>query len=216
MTLSRTLPPSPDQLRAVRACGDRQPAAKNIKELIDLARASPGKLNVASPGVGTPNHLGAAQLMTLTGIELVHVPYKGASAALIDLMAGAVQIQITALLPALPHHSAGRVRILGVGHTQRLKAYPDIPAIAETVPGYYNTGWWGIVAPAGTPKSIVDRLNAIMNKGLMLPESVQRFEKNGLEVATTTPQEFHDMIRTDLQMWNKLLKDAKISVDSLP
>ena len=107
--------------------GPKMPA-NNIKELIDLARASPGKLNVASPGVGTPNHLGAAQLMTLTGIELVHVPYKG----------------------------------------------------------------------------------------LMLPESVQRFEKNGLQVATTTPQEFHDMIRTDLQMWNKLLKDAKISVDSLP
>ena len=86
----------------------------------------------------------------------------------------------------------------------------------ETVPGYYNTGWWGIAAPAGTPQSIVAKLNAIMNQGLMSPEPIQRFEKNGLEVATTTPQEFHAMIRTDLQMWNKLLKDARISVDSLP
>ncbi|MSP98457.1 MAG: tripartite tricarboxylate transporter substrate binding protein [Betaproteobacteria bacterium] len=91
--------------------------AKNIKQLIDLARGSPGRLNVASPGVGTPNHLGAAQLMTLTGIELVHVPYEGASAALTDLMAGIVHVQITALQPALPHHSAGRIRILGIGHT---------------------------------------------------------------------------------------------------
>jgi tripartite-type tricarboxylate transporter receptor subunit TctC len=190
--------------------------ANNVKELIDLARASPGKLNVASPGVGTPNHLGAAQLMTLTGIELVHVPYKGSSLAMTDLLAGNVQIIVTGLLQLLPHHRAGRLRILGVGHPQRLKAYPDIPAIAETVPGYYNTGWWGIVAPAGTPKEIVERLNAIMNKALATPEVLQRFEKNGLEVATTTPQGFHDMIVTDLQMWKKLIKDAKISVDVLP
>ena len=190
--------------------------ANNIKELIELARASPGKLNVASPGVGTPNHIGAAQLMTLTGIELVHVPYKGSSLAINDLIAGNVQIIVTGLLQLLPLHQAGRVRILGVGHPQRLKAYPDIPTIAATVPGYYNTGWWGIVAPAGTPKAIVDRLNAIMNKALATSEVLQRFEKNGLEVATTTPQGFRDMIVTDLAMWKKLIKDAKISVDVLP
>ncbi len=190
--------------------------ANNIKELIDLARASPRKLNVASPGVGTPNHLGAAQLMTLTGIELVHVPYKGSALAINDLIAGNVQLIVTGLLQLLPLHQAGRVRILGVGHPQRLKAYPDIPTVAETVPGYYNTGWWGIVAPAHTPKAIIDRLNAIMNKGLAAPDELQRFEKNGLEVATSTPQGFHDMIVTDLAMWKKLIKDAKISVDVLP
>jgi tripartite-type tricarboxylate transporter receptor subunit TctC len=190
--------------------------ANNVKELIDLARASPRKLNVASPGVGTPNHLGAAQLMTLTGIELVHVPYKGSSLAVTDLISGNVQILVTGLLQLLPHHRTGRLRILGVGHPQRLKAYPDIPAIAETVPGYYNTGWWGIVAPAGTPQEIVARLNAIMNKALATPEMFQRFEKNGLEIATTTPQGFHAMIEADLQMWKKLIKDAKISVDVLP
>jgi tripartite-type tricarboxylate transporter receptor subunit TctC len=127
-----------------------------------------------------------------------------------------VQIIVTGLLQLLPHHQTGRLRILGVGHQQRLKAYPDIPTIAETVPGYYNTGWWGIVAPAGTPKTIVDRLNAIMNKGLATPEVLQRFEKNGLEVATTTPRGYHDLIVTDLAMWKKLIKDAKISVDVLP
>jgi len=189
---------------------------KNVKELIDLARASPRKLNVASPGVGTPNHLGAAQLMTLTGIELVHVPYKGSSLAITDVISGNVQLLVTGLLQTLPLHRTGRLRILGVGHTQRLRAYPDIPTIAETVPGYYNTGWWGIAAPAGTPKLIVERLNGIMNKALATPEMFQRFEQNGLEVATTTPQGFHDMIRTDLQMWRKLIKEAKISVDVLP
>jgi tripartite-type tricarboxylate transporter receptor subunit TctC len=190
--------------------------ANNVKELIDLARASPRKLNFASPGVGTPNHLGGAQLMTLTGIELVHVPYKGAMMAVNDILSGNVQTLITGLLQVLPHHRAGRLKIIGVGHPQRLKAYPDIPAIAETVPGYYNTGWWGIVAPAGTPGPIVDRLNGIMNKALTSPEMMQRFERNGLEIATTTPQGYHDMIRSDLQMWIKLIRDAKISVDVLP
>jgi tripartite-type tricarboxylate transporter receptor subunit TctC len=188
----------------------------NIKELIDLARAQPRKLNVASPGVGTPNHIGAAQLMTLTGIEIVHVPYKGSSLAISDFIAGNVQIIVTGLLQLLPLHQAGRIRILGVGHTARLKAYPDIPTIAETVPGYYNTGWWGIAAPARTPKPIIDKLNAIMNQGLAQPDEIARFEKNGLEVATSTPQGFHDMIVSDLQMWKKLIKDAKISVDVLP
>ena len=190
--------------------------ANSVKELIDLARASPRKLNVASPGVGTPNHLGAAQLMTLTGIELVHVPYKGTSLAVNDLIAGNVQVIVTGLLQLLPLHQAGRVRILGVGHPQRLKAYPDIPTVAETVPGYYNTGWWGILAPAATPRVIIDRLNAIMNKGLAAPDAMQRFEKNGLEIATTTPREYHDLLVSDLAMWKKLIKDAKISVDVLP
>ena len=190
--------------------------ANTIKELIDIARAQPRKLNVASPGVGTPNHLGAAQLTTLTGIELVHVPYKGSSLAINDLIAGNVQLIVTGLLQLLPLHQAGRVRILGVGHQERIKAYPDIPTIAETVPGYYNTGWWGIVAPAHTPKAIVDKLNAIMSRELKTPEVSQRFEKNGLQVATSTPRGFHDMIVSDLQMWKKLIKDAKISVEVLP
>jgi tripartite-type tricarboxylate transporter receptor subunit TctC len=188
----------------------------SVKDVIDLTRASPRKLNVASPGVGTPNHLGAAQLMTLTGIELVHVPYKGASQSITDLIAGNVQLLVTSLLTTLPHHRAGRLKIVGVGHSQRLKAYPDIPAIAETVPGYYNTGWWGIAAPAGTSKAIVEQLNGIMNAALVSPESLKLFEKNGLEVATTTPQGFHEMLKKDLQMWTRIIKEAKITVDVLP
>jgi tripartite-type tricarboxylate transporter receptor subunit TctC len=190
--------------------------AQNVKEFIDLARAAPRKYNVASPGVGTPNHLGAAQLMTLTGIELVHVPYKGSSLALNDLVSGSVHSIVTGLISLMPHHRAGRIRVLGVGHTNRIKAYPEIPLISETVPGYYNTGWWGIAAPAGTSKATVERLNAIMNKGLAAPETVQRFENAGLEPAQTTPQGFHDLIKSDLQMWRKIIRDAKITVDVLP
>ena len=188
----------------------------SVKDVIELAKTSPRKLNVASPGIGTPNHLGAAQLMTLAGIELVHVPYKGGAQAVTDLIAGNVQLLVTGLLQTLPHHRAGRLKILGVGHSQRLKSHPDIPAIVETVPGYYNTGWWGIVAPAGTPKPIVEKLNGIMNKALATPEMIQRFEKSGLEVATTTPQGFQDLLRADYKMWSKLIKDAKITADVLP
>jgi tripartite-type tricarboxylate transporter receptor subunit TctC len=120
------------------------------------------------------------------------------------------------LLQVLPHHRSGRLKVIGIGHPQRLKSAPDIPAIVETIPGFYNTGWWGIVAPAGTPKAIVEKLNGIMNKALATPEMIQRFQVNGLEVATSTPEGYHDIIRADLQMWSKLIKDAKIRVDSLP
>jgi tripartite-type tricarboxylate transporter receptor subunit TctC len=190
--------------------------AHNVKEFIALAKAAPRKYNVASPGIGTPNHLGAAQLMTLAGIELVHVPYKGSSLALNDLVTGSVHSIVTGLISLMPHHQAGRIRVIGVGHTQRIKAYPEIPLMSETVPGYYNTGWWGIAAPAGTSRATVDRINAIMNKALALPEIVQRFEKAGLEPAQTTPEGFRDLIKSDLQMWTKIIKEAKITVDVLP
>jgi tripartite-type tricarboxylate transporter receptor subunit TctC len=190
--------------------------AQTTKEFIDLARAAPRKYMVASPGVGTPNHLGAAQLMTLTGIDLVHVPYKGSAIAMNDLVAGGVHSIVTSLLSLMPHHRAGRIRVLGVGHTQRIKAYPEIPLMSEAVPGYYNTGWWGIAAPAGTSKATVARLNEIMVKGLHSPEVSARFEKAGLELATSTPDGFRDLIKTDLQAWTKLIKDTKITVDVLP
>jgi tripartite-type tricarboxylate transporter receptor subunit TctC len=190
--------------------------AKDVRELIDLAKASPGKLNFGSPGVGTPNHLGGAQLMTLTGIQMVHVPYKGGAPVVADLLGGQIQLAFQGLLQVLPHHRTGRLRVIGIGHPQRLKSAPDIPAIAETIPGFYNTGWWGIVAPAGTPRPIVDKLNAIMVKAIATPEMIQRFEVNGLEVASSTPEGYREIIRNDLQMWKKLIREAKISVDVLP
>ena len=190
--------------------------AQTTKEFIELARGAPRKYSVASPGVGTPNHLGAAQLMTLTGIDLLHVPYKGAALAMNDVVSGGVHSIVTSLLTLMPHHRAGRIRVLGVGHSQRVKAYPEIPLMSEAVPGYYNTGWWGIAAPAGTSKAIVERLNGIMVKGLHSPEVATRFEKAGLDLATSTPEGFRDLIKADLQMWTKLIRDTKITVDVLP
>jgi tripartite-type tricarboxylate transporter receptor subunit TctC len=190
--------------------------AHTVTDFIKLAKASPGKLNFSSPGVGTPNHIGGAQLATLAGLELVHVPYKGSALSLNDLIAGSIHLTITGLTATMPHVKAGRLRILGIGHDKRVKVAPEVPAINEIIPGYYNTGWWGLVAPAGLPKSIVDKLNPLMNKALQSPEISQRFFMAGLEVANSTPQGYTDLIRSDLQAWRKLIKDAKISVESLP
>jgi tripartite-type tricarboxylate transporter receptor subunit TctC len=189
---------------------------KNVKELIAMAKAAPGKLNFASPGVGTPNHIGGAMLMTMAGIELTHIAYKSTPLAFPDMVSGNVHMAFQGLLQLQPFIKAGKIHVIGVGHSQRMKSAPDIPLISDTVPGFYNTGWWGLVGPANLPRPIVDKLNEAMNKGLQQPETVQRFLTAGLEVATSTPQEYATLIRNDLQTWRKLIKDANISVDSLP
>ncbi len=188
----------------------------NMKELIAYAKTQPGKLNYSSPGVGTPNHIGGAQLVTLAGINLLHVPYKGSSLALSDLIAGTIHVSITGFTGVLPHVKSGKIKVLAVGHNERIKMMPELPTVAETVPGYYNTGWWGLVGPLGLPKPIVDKLNATIVKHLNSPEVVQRFFATGLEIATSTPQGYTDLIRSDLNAWRKLIKEAKISIESLP
>ncbi|HEV7821731.1 MAG TPA: tripartite tricarboxylate transporter substrate-binding protein, partial [Burkholderiales bacterium] len=121
--------------------------AKSVKELIDLAKASPGKLNYASTGTGTPNHLGMVLLLTHANINMVHVPYRSAGQITVDLISGQVQSVFSGVPQILPHHNAGRLRIIGVGHPVRLSALPDVPAIAETVPGFNNSGFYGLLAP---------------------------------------------------------------------
>lgn len=188
-------------------------APNNVRELIDLARASPGKFNLGSPGTGTPNHLGGVMLMVLTGVKLVHVPYKGGGPMMTDLMSGQVHLAFSSPPQALPHVRSGRVKMLGVGHPTRVKMLPDIPAINETVPGFINTGWWGISAPPGTPKDIVARLNAAVNKALALPDVEKKFAANGVIAAPGTPTEFQSFIQEDFQRWRKIIKEANLSVD---
>ena len=190
--------------------------ANNMKEFIALAKSQSGKLNYSSPGVGTPNHIGGAQLVTLAGINLLHVPYKGSSLALADLIAGTIHMGITGFVGMLPHVKSGRIRVLAVGHNERIKMMPELPTVSESVPGYYNTGWWGLVGPPGLPKPIVEKLNGVITKYLQSPEITQRFFATGLEIATSTPQGYTGLIRSDLTAWRKLIKEAKISVDSLP
>ena len=186
--------------------------ANTMREFIAYAKAQPGKINFGSSGTGTPNHMGGVFLMKMTGIDMLHVPYKGGGPMLTDLIAGQMHVSFVSLPGVLPHVPTGRLKVLGVGYPRRLRSAPDFPTIAETVPGYSNTGWWGLAAPLGTPQAIVQKLNAAMNKGLQSPAMIQHFVSNGLEPTTSTPDAMRDIIASELQLWRKMIKDAGINV----
>lgn len=183
----------------------------NMREFIAYAKTQPGKLNLGSPGAGTPNHVGGVLLMKLAGISLVHVPYRGGSPLLTDLIAGQVHVAFISLLTVQPHVANGRLKLLGVGYSRRLTSAPDLPTVAETVPGFNNAGWRGLVAPLGTPPAIVQKLNAAINKGLQKPAVIQQLVNGGLEPATSTPAGLQQLIASELQLWRKVIKEANIS-----
>ena len=185
-------------------------AAKNIRELIDLGKAQPGKIFFASPGVGTPNHLGMELLNSMAKTQFVHVPYKGGGPAMVDLMSGRAQALFGGIPYAAPAVNSGKARVLAVGHPTRVKAYPDAPAIAELLPGFNNTTWYGILGPAGIPRAIVDKLNAEIKVALARPEFRKQLETLGLEPVSSTPQELNDRIRSELARWTKVIKEAGI------
>ncbi len=187
----------------------------NMREFIAYAKAQPGKINFGSSGTGTPNHMGGVFLMKMTGIDMLHVPYKGGGPVLTDLIAGQMHVCFISLTSVLPHVPTGRLKVLGVGYPRRLRSAPDIPTIAETVPGFNNTGWWGLAAPLGTPQPIVQRLNGVINKALQSPAMIQHFVSNGLEPATTTPEGMRDLVASELQLWRKMIKDANITTKSM-
>jgi tripartite-type tricarboxylate transporter receptor subunit TctC len=187
----------------------------NMREFLAHAKSNPGKLNFGSSGTGTPNHLGGELLMKMTGISMLHVPYKGGGPMLTDLIAGQMHVGFLSLVQVMPHVSTGRLKVMGVGYTRRLKSAPDIATIAETVPGFNNTGWWGLAAPLGTPQPIIQKLNAVINKALATPAFVQYFVSNGLEPAGSTPAAFQELITSELQLWRKVIKDANINVSAM-
>src|SRR4051812_25842045 len=187
--------------------------AKTVKELVDLAKAKPRTINFASPGSGTPNHLGMELLTALSGAEFVHVPYKGGGAATVDLVAGRVQAIFGSIPQWQPFLASGKVRAIGVGHPKRVKSMPEVPAIAETYPGFTNTSWYGLLAPAGTPPAIINKINAEMNRAAANPEFVKHIEGIGLEIASSTPKEMGDLIKTELARWTKVIRSAGIRVE---
>jgi tripartite-type tricarboxylate transporter receptor subunit TctC len=187
--------------------------AANLKEFIALSKTK-GPINFASPGVGTPNHLGAELLKFMTGFQFVHVPYKGGGPALVDLMAGRAQALFGGIPYAGPQVKAGRVRAIAIGHPKRVSGWPDVPAIAETLPGFSNTTWFGLVAPAGTPKAVVNRINAEMRKALANAAFVKQLEALGLEPAGGTPAEFRAMIRAELERWTQVIRKAGITLEA--
>lgn len=187
--------------------------AKTVRELVDLAKAQPGRINFASPGTGTPNHLGMELLTAMTGAKFTHVPYKGGGAATADLLAGRVQAIFGGAAPWQPHMSSGKARAIAIGHPERLKTLPDIPAIAETYPGFNNTTWYGFLGPAGTPAHVVRRVNAEMKRAVEDPGVVKHLESIGMVPTWTTPQQMGAMIRSELARWKKVVADAGIKAD---
>ena len=187
--------------------------AKTVRELVELAKAQPGKINFGSPGTGTPNHLGMELLKAMTGADFVHVPYKGGGPATVDLVAGRIQAIFGSIPQWQPHLATGKVRAVGIGHPKRVRSMPDVPAIAEFLPGFNNTSWYGLLGPAGTPAPVIAKVNAEMKQAAGNPEFVKYIEGIGLEVASSTPKEMGDLIRSELQRWTKVIKDAGIRID---
>jgi tripartite-type tricarboxylate transporter receptor subunit TctC len=185
-----------------------------VKELIAYAKANPGKLNVASSGIGTPNHLGAEMLKHLAGIDLVHVAYKGGGPAMTDLIAGQVQLQFSSIPTVLTHVKTGRIKMLAIGSGKRSPALPDVPTIAEAgVPGYEYTTWYGIFAPGATPSATIKLLNAAVVKAVLSPEVSQRLAPQGAEPAPSTPQELTQYMKDESARWARTIKAAKIRLE---
>ncbi len=187
--------------------------ANNVAELIDYAKKNPGKLNYASSGNGSPQHLAAEMLGHLAGIKMQHVPYKGAVPAITDLLGGRIQVFIGAVNSLLPHIKDGKLRQLAGAGGKRFAAFPDLPAIAETVPGLALDVWLGVFMPAGTPKDIVARVNADIGKVLGVADVKATLAAQGIEPAFSTPDALAATIRDDHARWGKVIRDANIKAD---
>ncbi|HSU77303.1 MAG TPA: tripartite tricarboxylate transporter substrate binding protein [Burkholderiales bacterium] len=180
---------------------------KNIGEMVAYAKANPGQLTVATNGEGGFPHLAFEHLRTMAGFTFTHVPYKGASAIVTDIVGGQVLTGITSIATATPHVKSERVRMLAVTNATRVALWPDVPAAAEAVPGYDSNGWFGYVAPAGTPRDIVLRLNAEINRAMREPEVSEKLVNAGLTVVSESPEYFAEYFKRDYAKYGKLVKD---------
>lgn len=187
--------------------------AKNVRDLLALAKARPGRLNYASSGNGTVTHL-AGELFKLLGkVDITHVPYKGGAPALTALVSGEVDMSYENSLIITPHIKSGKVRAIAVTGTRRSQLLPELPTIGETLAGYSASGWYGLFAPAATPKTVIARLNGEVVKILRMPEVVQRLSGQGAEPAGNTPEEFTAFVRGEIDKWANLVKAAKMKTD---
>jgi tripartite-type tricarboxylate transporter receptor subunit TctC len=188
--------------------------AKNVQELIALAKKNPGKLNVASSGSGTSIHLSAELFKTLTGVDMLHVPYKGSGPAVTDLTGGQVQLMFDNMPSSIEHVRAGKLRALGVTTAKRSPAMPDLPTIAEQgVPGYEATSWFGVMAPAGTPKPIVDKLSQQIAKDIKSPSGIKLLAEQGAEAVGNTPDEFAAFIKAEIAKWARVIQASGAQID---
>ncbi len=186
---------------------------KSLKELIELARSKPGQLTFASSGTGGIPHLAFEMLKSIAGIDMIHVPYKGGGAALPSLIGGQVQFTISTVSPVQPHVRSGRLRAIAVTSAKRSQTMPELPTIAETLPGYAVSTWYAVLAPARTPQTIVARLNGAFVKALDIPEIKETLLTYDFEAIGSTPEQLGQYIRSEIARWAKVVKASSAKPD---
>jgi tripartite-type tricarboxylate transporter receptor subunit TctC len=188
--------------------------AKNVKELIALARAKPDSITFGSPGNGTTGHLATEIIRSEGKVRMVHIPYKGAVPAFTGLLGGEIAVYMSSIQPALPMLKAGRVRALGVTSAKRIPTLPDVPTISESgLPGYEVTNWYGVMAPAGVPKDVLAKIHADVERALKQKDVQQRFEAEGGDPTPTTPEQFAAFIKNEVVKWGKAVKESGAKVE---
>ena len=187
--------------------------ARNLQEFIAYAKANPGKLAYASAGSGSTNHLSAEMFDKAAGIHMLHVPYKGGAPAVLDTVANQTQVLFSAGTQTLPHVRAGKLRLLAVTEAKRSALLPDVPTVAETLPGFEMSVWYAMFGPAGMPRELVVRLNAEINKALSVPEVRSRLDAMGVEVINSTPEQLADTLRRDTVRYTRVIHDLDIKLE---
>lgn len=185
-------------------------AGKSVKDLIALAKAKPGELTFATPGAGSAPHLSAEMFQRAAGVSMIHVPYKGIPPAVTDVIGGRVTMLFTTTISAAPHIKSGKLRAIAITSAKRQSSMPDVPTVGETLPGYRAEAFQGMVAPAGVPQAIVNKLSTEVARIVQLPEVAQRFTLDGAEAVGSTPKEFAAFLKAEMQKWSKVIKDAGI------
>jgi tripartite-type tricarboxylate transporter receptor subunit TctC len=187
---------------------------KSIKELVALAKAKPGDVQYASAGIGSFQHLGGELFKLEAGVDMLHVPFKGGGPAMIDVIGGHTKVMFSSLVQTTPHIKTGKLRAIGVGSKERSKVLPDVPSVAEAgVPTYEAVNWWGIVAPAGTPQPIIDRLHAALTASQDSPEVEKQFAAEGAVVVKKTPAEFGAFMESEMKKWEQVVKKGNIKAE---
>ncbi len=183
---------------------------KSVKDLIALAKAKPGELTFATPGAGSAPHLSAEMFQRAAGVSMIHVPYKGIPPAVTDVIGGRVTMLFTTTISAAPHIKAGKLRAVAITSAKRQSSMPELPTVGETLPGYRAEAFQGMVARAGVPQTIVNKLSAEVARIVQLPDVAQRFQLDGAESVGSTPKEFAAFLKAEMQKWSKVIRDAGI------
>jgi tripartite-type tricarboxylate transporter receptor subunit TctC len=185
-------------------------AGKSVMDLIALAKAKPGELTFATPGAGSAPHLAAEMLQRAAGVSMIHVPYKGIPPAVTDVIGGRVTMLFTTTISAAPHIKSGKLRAVAITSVKRQASMPEVPTVGETLPGYRAEAFQGMVAPAGVPQAVVNKLAAEVARIVQLPDVARRFELDGAEAVGSTPKEFAAFLKAEMHKWSKVIRDAGI------